>query len=102
MADHPQVITGTLAGITSSMAAFKAVKAASALPKLLMSVSGAGRMAGGSRRTAVGGIVGIAAAVKTADQRLKKQNLADHFRGHQPVHKGPPADIPGDGKNGSP
>lgn len=52
MADHPQVITGTLAGITSAMAAFKAVKAASALPKLLMSVSGVlGAMAGGSRRT---------------------------------------------------
>lgn len=54
----------------------------------------------GAAGLAVGGIVGIAAAVKTADQRLKKQNLAD-LRGHQPVHKGPPADIPGDGKTKS-
>lgn len=80
MADHPQVITGTLAGITSAMTAFKAVKAASALPKLLMSVSGVlGAWPVAAAGLAVGGIVGITAAVKTADQHLRKQNLADHF-----------------------
>ncbi len=45
-----------------------------------MSVSGVlGAWPVAAAGLAVGGIVGIAAAVKTADQRLKKQNLADHF-----------------------
>ena len=80
-ADHPQVITGTLARMTSSMAAFKAVKAAECAAEAsdvcVRWCRAHGRRQPPDLPWADRG--DIAAAVKTADQRLKKQNLADHF-----------------------
>lgn len=78
--DNPHVLAGGLMGIGGALATFKAaqgvshaVKSISNLSKLVSAwpVAVAG--------LAIGGIVGISTAIKTSNEKLKKENLAEHF-----------------------
>lgn len=78
--DHPEAIQGTIVGITGALATFKGVQTAQAGIKLLGSLSGMlsawpVALAG----VAIGGIAGVATAVKTHNKQLKKADLDKHF-----------------------
>lgn len=78
--DHPETIQGTIVGITGALATFKGVQTAQAGIKLLGNLSGMlsawpVALAG----VAIGGIAGVATAVKAHNKQLKKADLDKHF-----------------------
>ena len=77
---HPDVINGTLTGIVAAMGTFKTVQVAKNGIALLGKLSGmitAWPVA--AFGLAAGAIVGIAAAVKSNNNRLKKEDMARRF-----------------------
>lgn len=78
--DNPDVLSGTLAGIGAALLTFKAAKAAMGVAKTLSTISNIiGAWPVAVAGLAIGAITGIAAAVKTANNQMKRQSLAEHF-----------------------
>lgn len=78
--DHPNVIKGTLMGITAALGTFKGVQTYKNGVALLGKLSGMisawpVAVAG----LAIGGIVGIGTAIQSAYKEAAKANLAEHF-----------------------
>lgn len=78
--ENPDVITGSLAGITAAFGTFKTVQAAKNGVALF------GRLSGmisawpvAAAGLAIGGIVGIGTAIKTAQKEAARANLDRHF-----------------------
>lgn len=76
--DHPDVITGTIVGIGSALAAHKVVSGVSGLAKSLTSL-GTGGLAVLGITGAVGIVGGISAAIAEADRVAKDASLDKHF-----------------------
>jgi len=80
LAKNPQVIEGGIAGITSALLTFKAVKAAKNGVKLLSSLSGiVSAWPVAAAGLAIGAIVGITTAIQEAERKAAQQSLAEHF-----------------------
>ncbi len=78
--NNPEVLSGSLMGIGAAFGTFKAVKGVSHVVKSITDLSklvSAWPIAVAG--LAIGGIVGIATAIKTSNEKLKKENLAEHF-----------------------
>lgn len=78
LADNPGLVVGTIAGIGTSLAAYKVVSGVMSLAKALGALTPAGKvvMALGC---VTGVIIGISTAVKKAAEDAKQANLAAHF-----------------------
>lgn len=80
LAKNPQAIEGGIAGITSALLTFKAVKAAKNGVKLLSSLSGiVSAWPVAAAGLAIGAIVGITTAIQEAERKAAQQSLAEHF-----------------------
>ncbi len=80
LAKNPQAIEGGIAGITSALLTFKAVKAAKNGVKLLSSLSGiVSAWPVAAAGLAIGAIVGITTAIQEAERKATQQSLAEHF-----------------------
>lgn len=80
LAKNPQAIEGGIAGITSALLTFKAVKAAKNGVKLLSSLSGiVSAWPVAAAGLAIGAIVGITTAIQEAERKAAQQSLTEHF-----------------------
>ena len=78
--ENPEVITGSLAGIAAAFGTFKAVQTAKNGITLLRNLSGMiGAWPVAAAGLAIGGIVGIGTAIKTAQKNAAQANLDKHF-----------------------
>ena len=78
--ENPEVITGSLAGIAAAFGTFKTVQAAKNGVAFLGSLSGMiSAWPVAAAGLAIGGIVGIGTAIKTAKKEAAQANLDKHF-----------------------
>lgn len=77
---HPDAVKGTLAGMTAAFGTFKAVQAAQKGVALLGKLSGMlSAWPVAAAGLAIGGITGIAVAIRSAQKEATKANLDKHF-----------------------
>lgn len=77
---HPDAVKGTLAGMTATFGTFKAVQAAQKGVALLGKLSGMlSAWPVAAAGLAIGGITGIAVAIRSAQKEAAKANLDKHF-----------------------
>lgn len=77
---HPDAVKGTLAGMTAAFGTFKAVQAAQKGVALLGKLSGMlSAWPVAAAGLAIGGITGIAVAIRSAQKEAAKANLDKHF-----------------------
>lgn len=78
--EHPEVIKGTLTGITAAFGTFKAVQAAKNGVALFGKLSGMiSAWPVAAAGLAIGGIVGIGTAIQSAHKQAARADLAEHF-----------------------
>ena len=78
--EHPDVLSGTITGIGSALLTFKAANGATTAIKMLGTLSGmTAAWPVAAAGLAIGGIVGIGTAIRTAERDAAKANLAEHF-----------------------
>ena len=77
---HPDVIAGSIAGIGGALLTFKSIKGLTNLATVFGSLAGmVSSWPVAVTGLAIGGILGIAAAIKTAERQATQANLAEHF-----------------------